>query len=248
MRQKTGSKLTGKTLRVHGRIRQNVDLLTLVVLAIVVLASWFVAELAEEVLHGTTQRYDEWVLRQLRSPADMTDPIGPAWFQDMWRDVTAAGSVTVLAVVTMACAGYLLMRRQYHMLALVVAAIVGSPILSLLLKDFFARPRPEFASPAMHVTTSSFPSSHSMLSAVVYLTLGALLARTSTQFRYKLYFITVALLITILVGLSRIYLGVHYPSDVLAGWSFGLIWALFCWLIARFLQKRGTIERLDELG
>jgi len=240
MKQKTGSRLIDRIGRVHGWFRQDVDLFMLVILA-----SWSVAELAEEVVQGTTQRYDEWVLRQLRSPTDRTNPIGPAWFQDMWRDVTAVGSVTVLAVVTMACTGYLLLRKQYHVLAFLLAAIVGSPILSLLLKGLFGRPRPEFASPATHVTTSSFPSSHSMLSAVVYLTLGALLARTTTQFRYKLYFIATALMITVLVGISRIYLGVHYPTDVLAGWSFGLIWALLCWLIARFLRNRGTTEPLD---
>jgi undecaprenyl-diphosphatase len=85
-----------------------------------------------------------------------------------------------------------------------------------------------------------------MLAAVVYLTLGVLLARTSDRYRYKLYFVLVALLVTILVGLSRIYLGVHYPTDVLAGWSIGLIWALTCWLVAYFLQKRGAIEQPRE--
>jgi len=78
---------------------------------------------------------------------------------------------------------------------------------------------------------------------VVYLTLGVLLARTTTQYRFKLYFITMALVVSLLVGVSRIYLGVHYPTDVLAGWSFGLIWALLCWLVARFLQQRGAVEQ-----
>jgi undecaprenyl-diphosphatase len=225
---------------------QNVDLFMLIALAMIAITGWLVAELADEVLEGTTQHYDEWILCRLRTPGDTTDPIGPEWFEDVWRDITALGSITVLALVTMACAGYLLMRRRYRMLGLLGAATVGGLLASLLLKNLFARPRPEFASAATHVVTSSFPSGHSMLSAVVYLTLGALLARTSTRLRYKLYFVTVALLITILVGLSRIYLGVHYPTDVLAGWSFGLIWALLCWLVARFLQRRGAIEQPSE--
>jgi len=173
----------------------------------------------------------------------MTDPLGPDWFEDMWRDVTALGSLTVLTLVTLACAGYLSMRGRYRMLVLLAAATGGGLIVSLLLKNLFARPRPEFASAATHVLTASFPSGHSMLSAVVYLTLGVLLARTTTQYRFKLYFITMALVVSLLVGVSRIYLGVHYPTDVLAGWSFGLIWALLCWLVARFLQQRGAVEQ-----
>ncbi len=246
MRQDTINKLTNKAMETYDWFRRNVDLFMLIVLAIIVIAGWLAAELADEVLEGTTQQYDEWVLRHLRTPGDMTDPLGPEWFEDMWRDITALGSVTVLTLVTIACAGYLLMRRRYRMLALLAAATVGGLAVSLVLKNLFARPRPEFASAATHVITASFPSGHSMLSATVYLTLGVLLARTSTRYRHKLYFITVALIVSLLVGLSRIYLGVHYPTDVLAGWSFGLIWALLCWLIAQFLQKRGTIEPPKE--
>jgi undecaprenyl-diphosphatase len=242
MSGKMGRTLTDRARGAYGWFRQNVDLCMLLALAVIVVAGWLAAELADEVLEGTTQQYDEWVLRHLRSPGDLSDPIGPRWFEDMWRDITALGSFTVLALVTLACAGYLLLRRQRRMLGLLAAATVGGLLVALLLKNLFARPRPEFASPTAHVLTASFPSGHSMLSAAVYLTLGVLLARTTTQYRYKLYFLTVALLITVLVGLSRIYLGVHYPTDVLAGWSFGLIWALLCWLVARFLQNRGAVE------
>jgi undecaprenyl-diphosphatase len=247
VRQETINKLTDKALGTYDWFRRNVDLFMLVAIAIIVIAGWLVAELADEVLEGTTQQYDEWILRKLRTPGDMADPIGPEWFEDMWRDITALGGFTVLALVTIACAGYLFMRRRYRMLALLGAATVGGLVVSLLLKNLFARPRPEFGSADAYVLTASFPSGHSMLSAVVYLTLGVLLARTSERFRYKIYFISVALVVSMLVGLSRVYLGVHYPTDVLAGWSLGLIWALFCWLVAQFLQKRGTIEPPKEM-
>jgi len=148
----------------------------------------------------------------------------------------------VLTLVTLSGAGYLLMRRHRRMLALLAAVSLGGLALSIAMKALFARPRPEFMSNMEHVVSHSFPSGHSMLSAVVYLTLGALLARTSPDLRDKIYFLTTALLLTLLVGISRVYLGVHYPTDVLAGWSAGLVWALTCWLIAYFLQKTGVIE------
>lgn len=243
MKQETANKLGSKALDAYDWLRENTDLVMLVSLAVIIVTGWLAVELADEVLEGTTQQYDEWVLRKLRTPGDMTDPIGPEWFEDMWRDVTALGSVPVLTLMTVACAGHLLLRRRHRIIVLLAVATVGGLLVSVVLKDLFSRARPEFASGTSHVMTASFPSGHSMLSAIVYLTLGVLLARTSTHYRFKLYFLTIAVLVTILVGLSRIYLGVHYPTDVLAGWSFGLIWALICWLVAHFLQKRGAIER-----
>jgi len=228
-------------------MRQNTDLIMLAGLALLLFTGWAVIELADEVLEGSTLQYDEWVLFKLRVPGDMSDPVGPEWFEDMWRDITALGSVAVLVLVSVVCAGYLLIRNRRRMFVLLVAATLGGEFISLLLKNLFGRPRPEFGSAATHVVTASFPSGHAMLSAIVYLTLGVLLARTSTRLRLKLYYIGTALLVTLLVGLSRIYLGVHYPTDVLAGWSFGLMWALACWLAAEYLQKRGTIEGPREI-
>jgi undecaprenyl-diphosphatase len=89
---------------------------------------------------------------------------------------------------------------------------------------------------------SSFPSGHSMLSAVIYPTLGTLLARLVPRKRLKIYFMLVALTLSFLIGISRIYLRVHYPTDVLAGWAAGLAWAAFCWTIAKYLQRRGALE------
>lgn len=246
MRSDAAQKLIAGTLQGVRWLRENIDLLMLAGLALIVIAGWLVVELADEVLEGTTQQYDEWILRALREPGSTTDPLGPEWLEDMWRDITALGSATVLTLVTAGCAGYLFMRKRRRMLVLLAVATVGGLLVTLLLKNLFARPRPEFAAPDAYVLTASFPSGHSMLAAVVYLTLGVLLARTSDRYRYKLYFLSMALLVTVLVGLSRVYLGVHYPTDVLAGWSIGLIWALTCWLVAYFLQKRGAIEQPRE--
>jgi undecaprenyl-diphosphatase len=159
------------------------------------------------------------------------------------RDVTALGSTTVIVLVTGAVAGFLLLDRKYAAMLFVVAATGSGFALSVALKGLFRRPRPEVVPHLMRVYYSSFPSGHSMMSAVVYLTLGALLARLVAKRRLKFYVLAVAVLLTGMVGVSRVYLGVHYPTDILAGWSAGLTWASLCWLVERRLQRRGAIER-----
>src|SRR5512143_1224265 len=140
-------------MRALRRLRANVDLFMLAILAILVITSWVVAELADEVQEGSTQRWDNWMLRQFRRPGDMTTPIGPAWFRDAWRDITALGSGAVLALVTLGVAGYLLIRRQYRMLVLLVVATISGAALALLLKSLFSRPRPPFVSDELFIMT-----------------------------------------------------------------------------------------------
>ena len=243
MKRTARHKVKAKTLGLWHWLRQNVDLAMLVVLAFVVIGTWVVAELADEVMEGSTQRFDEWVVQRLRSPQDARQSIGPAWFEAMWLDLTALGSSSVLTLVTLGCVGYLLMRRRYRTLLVLAVVVGGGVALTFGMKAFFARPRPEFASNLPYIVTASFPSGHSMLSAVVYMTLAVLLARTSSERCFQVYFISVGLIITLLIGFSRVYLGVHYPTDVLAGWSGGLTWASLCWLVVYFLQKTGVIER-----
>lgn len=218
------------------------DLIMLLSVLTVVLGIWGFVLIADEMAEGDTQRYDDWALRSLRNPADPADPMGPPWLEEMGRDLTALGGVIVLILVTAIATGYLLMLKKYHALLFMLAAVLGGLLLSTLLKGLFSRPRPELVPHLSHVSTSSFPSGHSMLSAVVYLTLGAVVGQFVEQRSLRIYFLVVALLLSFLVGLSRVYLGVHYPTDVLAGWTAGLVWAVFCWLVARYLQQRGTVE------
>jgi undecaprenyl-diphosphatase len=219
---------------------ETIVLVSLLGMVLAVLA--FVA-LADKVMEGKTLRFDEWALKALRRRDDPARPIGPDWLAEMARDVTALGGVAVLALLTLAVAGFLWLRNMRGAMSLVLVATLGGLIESTLLKALFDRPRPSLVPHLTQTFTSSFPSGHSMLSATVFLTLGALLGRFVNEVRLKAYFLLVALVLTIAVGVSRVYLGVHYPTDVLAGWAAGLAWALACWLVARFLQRRGTVER-----
>jgi len=103
---------------------------------------------------------------------------------------------------------------------------------SFVLKDIMDRPRPDLVSHLVDVQTSSFPSGHATLSAVVYLTIGALLAREQPSRGLRFYVMAVAILATMLIGCSRVYLGVHWPTDVLAGWAIGSAWAMLWWIAA----------------
>lgn len=238
--------LTGLLRRAFGWVESFQDLLLLIVALIPVFGVWAFLELADEVVQGETQKVDEWVLRLMRSPRDPADPIGPPWIEEVGRDVTALGGTAVLMLMIAFVAGFLWLRRQYHALVLLMAASLGGVILSNVLKIFYERPRPDVVPHLSYVLTASFPSGHSMMATVVYLTLGALLARFVHETKYRIYFIAVALFLALLVGVSRIYMGVHYPTDVLAGWTAGLIWAVLCWLAAYWLQRRGTVERPGE--
>jgi undecaprenyl-diphosphatase len=123
-----------------------------------------------------------------------------------------------------------------------LGAVLGGVALNSLLKIGFARPRPDFVASAVRVFTASFPSGHATMSAITYLTLGGLLARIHPALRIRTYFMSLAALLTVLVGLSRIYLGVHYPTDVLAGWCIGASWAMGSWVLMIRLQRQGRVE------
>jgi undecaprenyl-diphosphatase len=216
--------------------------LVLFVALIVVAALFVFARVTDEMLEGGTRDFDEWLLRRLRDPDQPGRPIGPGWLIELATDITALGGRAMLVLVIVLVLGYLALDRKFGAMWLVIAAASGGGLLSTGLKYLVARERPDVVPHIVSVISPSFPSGHSMLAAVVYLTLGALLARVAERRRVRTYFIAAAFLLTGLVGGSRVYLGVHYPTDVLAGWALGLAWALLCWLIARYLQSRGKVE------
>ncbi|MEK0082497.1 phosphatase PAP2 family protein [Benzoatithermus flavus] len=215
-----------------------------VLLALLFIAGsiWGFLALGEEVSEGEQLSFDRAILLAFRNPADPNDPLGPPWFESAARDVTALGGTVVLTLMTAGVVGYLVLAGKRSAALFVVASIAGAMILSFAIKAGFERPRPDLVPHGVPVYTASFPSGHATGAAATYLTLGALLARFEARRWTKIYLLSVAVTLTVLIGLSRIYLGVHWPSDVLAGWTLGSSWALFCWVIARWLQRRGKVE------
>lgn len=197
------------------------------------------AEIADDVGEGDTRAFDERLLLALRT-RDLADPIGPRWFEQSVADITALGGFAVLALLTLLAIGYLLALKKWGGALLLLIATLGGAVLSEGMKLGFNRPRPDLVAHVVETTSMSFPSGHAMLSAATYLTLGALLARAQERRRLRGYVMGAAILITLLIGLSRVYLGVHWPTDVLGGWCLGAAWAMLCWGVAQWLSRGST--------
>ncbi|MDQ0314116.1 phosphatase PAP2 family protein [Amorphus orientalis] len=213
------------------------EFVMLAALFVVAAGLWGFAEIVDEVLEGESHEFDEAIMLALRTAGDTADPIGPPALEIAMRDITALGSFPVLFLIGAIAVGYLVVLRSYASALLVIVSLVGGSALNTVLKQAFARPRPDLVAHLVDVHTLSLPSGHAMLSTVTYLTIGALLARVQPNRLLKIYTVAVAVALALLVGISRVYLGVHWPTDVLSGWCLGAAWAMACWLVARFVGR-----------
>ena len=204
---------------------------------------WIIAVLAGNVLSGETRQFDEWVLSSLRRADDPRQLRGPSWLTLVAQDITALGGPTVLGLTVLAVTGYLFLHGLYRNGLFVFVASTGGWVLNSTLKQLFSRTRPDVVPHLREVVSSSFPSGHALTSAAVFLTLGALLMRIAEGRLAKYYCMAIAMFVTLLVGMSRIFLGVHYPTDVVAGWLIGMSWALLCWMVERVLERRAGLRR-----
>jgi undecaprenyl-diphosphatase len=207
----------------------------------------FVA-LAGEVMDGDTHALDTRILIALRDPVDPSRPRGPAWLPFVLLDLTALGGSTVLGLVVVSIAGFLVLQTRYRTALIIVITAATGEALNAVLKNAFLRPRPTVVPYLRDVVETSFPSGHAMESAIIYLTLGAMLMRVAERPLTKAYCLTMAVLMTFLVGLSRVYLGVHYPTDVIGGWTFGFAWASVCWLIAQRYDRESGVAQERKKG
>lgn len=215
---------------------------TLMLVLLAGLGLWAFVEVADEVTEGESQAFDRAVLMTLRDAEGQA--LGPTWVGEFMRDITALGSTGVLAGLVLMVAGYLWLDRRRPVAIFVVVSTTLGALVSFGLKAIFARPRPDLVTPSVEVFSKSFPSGHSAMSALVYLTLGVLLSRVQDTRATRLFLLASAGVITLLVGTSRVYLGVHWPTDVVAGWALGSAWAAASWLVFDRLD-RSTPQDLD---
>src|SRR5258705_4349177 len=198
--------------------------------------------LAGEVIEGDTLASDRKFLRALRNPADPSKPIGPAWTESALIDLTSLGGSVVLGLFVAAVAGFLLLQGRHRTALAVMITSASGELVGAILKHAFNRPRPTIVPQLRQVFSTSFPSGHAMESAIVYLTLGAMLMRVADSRVTKAYCLAIAMLLTVIVGVSRVWLGVHYPTDVIGGWMIGLVWASICWLATERVEARAGID------
>jgi undecaprenyl-diphosphatase len=195
---------------------------------------WF----GREILDGDTAEIDRAIMLAMRVPGHPEQPVGPHWLPSAVRDVTALGSSTVLTMVVFVTACFLALLRRWRAAILVVGATTLGALAVTLVKALIARSRPDLVGRLMEEASHSFPSGHAANSAIVYLTLATLLFPVVRGWRMRGFVLATAMLLVGMIGVSRIYLGVHWPSDVLAGWAFGSCWALLWWGIELKLFRK----------
>ncbi|HEX2865832.1 MAG TPA: phosphatase PAP2 family protein [Ignavibacteriales bacterium] len=223
-------RIPGPYASIEIRIIITILLMTLGLLAFLVITGIVVS--------GDTRQIDETIVKAFREPYNFSKPKGPYALIQIMRDITALGGAAFVTLTTVIVVIYLLLEKKWRSLMLVLLAIVGGGLLENLLKLLIARERPSPVFQLMPEYSHSFPSGHSMMSAVVYLSIAVLLARMQKERIIRIYVVIVALFLTFIIGLSRVYLGVHYPTDVLAGWALGLAWASFVWIISWYLELK----------
>lgn len=228
----------------HGLLPQPVSLL----LSLSLLAGF--ALVLANVLDGDLSRFDAWLVSALREAGNGGAPRGPDWLQVFFVELTHLGGTVALVLATFVVTGLLLLERRPAKAGLVALSVAGGALLSSALKLGIDRPRPDLVPHLVEALSPSFPSGHAMLSTVVYLTLGALLARFEFRRRAtRVYVVACAIGLALAIGVSRVYLGVHWPSDVLAGWCLGGAWAIACLVAAdRLARHRGAPPARNRSG
>lgn len=231
-------KLKSLSFKIYSFAREH-PIFTLVFIACLGIIYIFFG-LLDEVLEGDSRELDTQILLMMRNAENHHDPVGPLWFEDMMRDLTALGGTIILTLITLASATYLFIIRQRHKAWFLLISVGTGILVSNAMKLGFDIPRPDLVPHGSHTSMASFPSGHSLMAAVVYLSIGALLAGSQTRYILRVYILSLAILVALLVGLSRVYLGVHWPSDVLAGWLAGSAWAMMVWLLWIFISNRNS--------
>ena len=226
----------------------TIETATLLHLFFGAVCAWLLVKNVPRIYKGRLEAIDNHVLRALRRPENLAVPRGPKWLPQAAKDVTALGSGTNLTLATGIVAGFLCLNLRFRATGFLLTSLGSGLFVCQSLKELFARSRPTVVPHLAHFDPASFPSGHSMGAAMVYLTAGSIVSRQVTGKLAKTYFLSMAVVLAVIVGVSRVYLGVHYPSDVLAGWAAGSLWSSLCAQAARWLQHQGGVEPPTEMG
>ena len=205
-------------------------------------AIWAFLKLAGEMTEGETDAFDGRILLALRRPGDLADPIGSRSVEESMRDVTALGGFTFLTLLTVVATLALLFHGKWKRALVFAGTVIAANISSEVLKQVYDRPRPTLVPHGSYVYSASFPSGHSTLAAATFLTLATVIASLEPRRATKALTYVVAIALTVMVGFSRVYLGVHWPSDVLAGWSLGAAWALLGWIVLNRVTRTEPVR------
>ena len=197
--------------------------------AIAVVFTWAFSALAEHVRKGSTQPFDDAIMRWVG--AHQT-----AWLESVMLEITALGTGTVVGMIVLIAGLFLWLNHHRHSAVLLIVATLGGMVLDNLLKIGFNRPRPQIFEWGTHAVSSSFPSGHAMSSVIVYGTVAYLAARLQRNVHARVLTFVIATIIIVMISTSRVYLGVHYPSDILAGFLIGTAWAGFCMAVLEAAQ------------
>ncbi|HLI64778.1 MAG TPA: phosphatase PAP2 family protein [Caulobacteraceae bacterium] len=197
---------------------------------------WALLSLGGEVSEGETDAFDRKIMLALRTAGHPHEAVGPAWLGEALRDVTALGGTTFAVLATALAATGLAFHGLRRRAVLLICVVAGAQACDELLKALYRRDRPDFALAGAYTYAQSFPSGHSTASAALWLTLAMIASSFEAQLGRKLFWFAAALLVIAGVGASRVYLGVHWPTDVLAGWMLGACCALLGWLAWRRLR------------
>lgn len=233
---------------VRGMAPRREAVAPVILLGLIALGAYAFLSIADEVAEGEIRAFDERLFLSFRNPADPSQPLGPPWLQEAALEITALGGYALIILAVAVVAGLFIVTRRYGPAVYTVLTVSSGALLSHFSKQYYGRPRPDLVEHLDVTHTASFPSGHAVAITVAYLTLAALVIRFFEDLRVRIYVVFVAVIISLIVGLSRVYLGVHWPSDVAAGWALGVAWASLTWLVVAALQylRRKVGHRGDE--
>ncbi|WP_394688221.1 phosphatase PAP2 family protein [Hoeflea sp.] len=233
---------------VRGVRNGSANRLPVALFAVLTLGVFAFIAIADEMAEGELRKIDEWLFLSLRTTGDSPQPLGPPWLQETALEVTAIGGFPLIMLTLAGVAGFFIVTKHYGAALYAVLSVGSGALLSQTLKQYYGRPRPDLVDHLDTVHTLSFPSGHALVTTVAYLTLASIVIGFLDNRRARIYVLAVAVLVAVIVGVSRVYLGVHWPSDVAAGWALGAAWASLSWLIVHVLTLRKAPDPQDEQG